>query len=270
MEKPFGLKRNMEYIKEMLIIKFKTLIEYKTNLVMAFINNLFRIFTQSIFLFVIAINFNDFINWSFKEYLFFIIISNLIYRYFGLLFFTTILKRYLISGNLNISLIRPINSFLQYLLRFIPIQAIFPATIYLIALIIYLVYYFEYSIIINFFMLIPFLFIGGIFSILIIRYLESFAFFIKESSFLLKSYNSTSTIFQIHPAKIFDGSKIKFISLMIPNVYFGFYATQFLFGHITNIYLMVLFLSLIIFNILFGFGIFINWHYGLKKYEAFG
>ncbi|MCA9459770.1 MAG: ABC-2 family transporter protein [Nanoarchaeota archaeon] len=256
-------------MKVKFIILFKVVLEYKINFYMALINNVSSVLVQAIILSILYLQFKTLIGWEFEAYVFFILILNFMFRLTGAFWFSSGLKKELIRGNINDYLTKPTNVFIQYLFNNMPIQAFMVSSIYFTGLILFVVYYFDILSMFRLFLLIPFLLLSGLFTILVFRFLDSLAFFIKENYFLIHGFRSINLIYTSYPVNMFD-NVIKKIGYFFGIVYFGAYATEFLFFKIDiyEFYLLHLILLILIFlSCLFLYG---SWKFGLRKYEAFG
>jgi ABC-type uncharacterized transport system permease subunit len=72
------------------------------------------------------------------------------------------------------------------------------------------------------------------------------------------------------PITFFKEIRFIFIFYIFPVIYYSSIITDFVFGY-TNINdLFLSFLILLSLIAIFAIGIFVLWHYGLKRYEAYG
>lgn len=266
---PSGWKRNLNYVLTQFSILLKKNTEYKANLYMALINNFGLLTSEIIFLSVLYSNFSEIINWQYHEFVFYIIIMNFMTRISGTFWFAMRLRNQLIKGTLNTYLTKPINIFTQYIFNTLAIQASLVSLIYAIALIVYLIYYYQIIDIARLTLLIPFLTLAGFFTVIILRYFDSIAFFIKQNQFITQIYTSMNQLVKNYPIIIFDNF-INKIGYILGMAYFGAYSTQFLFGHMDYTEFFNLNLILIILTIILSTLLYTNWKIGLKKYEAFG
>jgi len=264
-----GFVRNLNYIKTHFFMLFKIIAEYKINMYMAIINNSTAILSQGLLLTILYAKFNDLIGWQFHEYVFFILIYSFMMRFSGTFWFGTRLEQQINNGILNNYITKPINIFTQYILSTIPIQAFLVSFFYLFGLIIYIYYYFKILSIYRLLLLIPFLIFAMVFTISISRFFDSLAFFIRKNNFLFKTYNSMRSFYRNYPVIMFD-NYIKTIGYFFGIVYFGAYATQFMFFKIHYYEFYILHLIILLLSFIFIILTFLLWHYGLKKYESFG
>lgn len=262
-------KRMFACIRQGIIIKFKALNEYKINLYFAFLHNLAWISIQIIFLTIIYNDFNDFLGWTFKEYVFFVLFLNSIYRFFGAFFFDVRLNVQLLQGEINSKLLRPINVFLQYLISVIQIQATVVSFVYMTLFFIYILFFWSELDLFRLLLAIPFGILGGFFNFVVIRSFDSLAFFMKNNNFFIDVYKKSSNIFIYYPANMFKNN-LNGLVFLIANVYYGTYATLFVFGKITYLEFYKLHIYLLLLNLFGVICIYLLWKYGLKRYEAFG
>lgn len=267
--KPHEFNRNINYIKELLIIQFKIIKEYKINVIYSFISGSLYTLIYLFFLTIFNLNFGHIINWGINEFFYFVIITSSIKIISWIFRGNLNLKLTLIKGQMNNLLVKPINIKLQYFLNSASLSYGAHFIIYFLILIIFLINIFDKIAFLRIIISIAFS-LYGIFGVLSVFYfIDSFAFFIKENSFILKNYFSIYSLFDIYPAQLFQ-NWIKNIIWIFPSVYFGAYSTQFLFNHISYLELFKLFIYQNILIIICVIGIYINWKIGLKKYEAFG
>ena len=112
--KKYGIVRNLNYLKENLIICFKSLSEYKLNLFNSIFEQLIFYFILIIFGKVLISNFGDLIGWSFIDYLLFLIIVDLSTTFTGIFVWDASVQKAIKTGSLNNFLFRPINRIIGF------------------------------------------------------------------------------------------------------------------------------------------------------------
>lgn len=253
----------MSYITTKFKISLKIALEYKTNMYAGLIvTTLFTILTTFV-LFVINNNFNILTEWTRNEYLVYVTFLQGIGIFFGTLAFNNTLSRKLLSGHINNYLTKPLNIFKQYLMDTLLIETIFIGIIYIILI----------PIIapknLNLLIGLTIAILGGILEVIIMKMMDSFAFFMKSNRPLFKLVESGEVTFRQYPASMFKNN-VKYITYLFPITFFASIPTQITFGKLTGnqiINITIILISLITITSIITYT---NWHYGLKRYEAFG
>jgi len=100
--------------------------------------------------------------------------------------------------------------------------------------------------------------------------INSFAFYLLGSiESFLNAYEWTSFTMRTYPGNFLKNNKIKFVFMSIPVFFIGTLIVPIFQGKFVEDIISQL--SIILFIFIFCSTItWINWHYGLKKYEAFG
>jgi len=248
-------------------MKFKTLKEYKINIYMGICANFMFMLITSIFFKIFVDNFGVLIPWKLSEWIFFMINFEFIHLLSGGFWYTHNLKNEILVGNLNIYLTKPKNIFLQFLYSNIGHIGFITGFVYCILFIVYIIF-----IKLNLmYLLLTFSFsiIGGIFTVILFQYINSFSFFFKSANMVRTTLVNAQRIIEKHPAIMFPNS-FQFIFAFMPFVYYTAYPTHFLFGYMRIEQFLILFLQLIFLTFIVSLGLYYNWKIGLKKYEAFG
>ena len=206
----------------------------------------------------------EILNWSLLDF-FILFCFQLLAGKFYWMHNLRFLSQRILQGELNLYLVRPINTFFLTSIKFISGSNIITGVILLI-ITIFSVFIGNYQNMIYSFII---LILGSIYFLIFIDFLYSFAFFIKDSKFLVEIFNHELNMnIQHYTPKLFERTSFKWIAFLLPSAIYGFFAVEALKNEFT---LLLFFLPYIIisFFIMF-FGIIVMWHYGLKKYEAFG
>lgn len=265
-EKGLGLKRHLIYIKESFVLMFKYLIEYKINIYSMFITIITWHFSQFILISIISNNFGELISWEFKDFILFIILANYLYFLVGLFSWGNVLFSILKKGDLNGLLTKPLNNKIKF--YFYKLDG--PSLIFILMSIIYtsvLLIIYEIKIL-NISLFIPIA--------LLVTFLNVFFWLTLDTFELIKMGITNNLLFireisdnlQLYPSGFFKFTNFKFILNLVPIYFISSLLIPIATNKIINLKLQLtyLFSILIVLFIIF----FINWHYGLKKYEAFG
>ena len=264
------LRKNVkDYILEAIKVEFKVLKEYKMNIYMGILTSISYIISQIIVLFTINNYFNDLLGWELKEYLGFLIFTNTFSTLAGIFYYNRILKNILLTGEMNMYLLRPIPNFIMYKMSTSIFFMFIEFLIEIICLIVFLIYYSNFINFLNFILIILFVSCGVLFEIFVGNIIDSLAFFIKSNEFIISLHSQFRHTYYRFPASMFRGILFT-ISLFISVTYVGIFAISFLFGNM-EYSLFFKFFSLLIFLVIFCIGVLcLQWHFGLKKYEAYG
>ncbi|MCA9495511.1 MAG: hypothetical protein KC589_01095 [Nanoarchaeota archaeon] len=266
--KPFGWKRNLDSIKETLIILFKTFLEYKTNGFSAFLIQIFYASSMILLYYIINLNFSQYIPWKFEDFLLFLFISFIIFDLGGFLLWDSNLFVAIKKGTLNTILSKPINPFLMNLINGAGsnIYVYFTSDLIILPIIIW---YFDIQIVnislfFIFFLLVLYL------HFIFMNLIQSFEWrYLGISNIFMDIFWKLENLFDSYPEPFFRGSTIYKFLFLFPSFFVGSLLVPTLRG-----YEVILFnyqISILIFLIiLFTFITYINWRYGLKHYEAFG
>jgi len=263
------LKKNFDYLKVNFYLMFKNTVEYKanfyTNLFQSFIFAGINIFSFSILGSVFAKD----LGWEIADYLIFTLLSFIIFSISGFFSWGKNLKYSLLKGDLNIYLTKPISVFIGHIfsnLSGVAFISFFFRFLVLISIFIY------FNIMPQNILLVLFLILFlNLLNLVIYQFLESLEFILKGLSDVFgKVYFSLFDTASTYPSPIFRDNSIKFLLMVFPSFFSGSLLVPMLRGYdflIDPILQIEIIFGLITF---FGLLIWINWHYGLKKYEAFG
>ncbi len=245
-------------------LSIKAIKEYKTNTALDFFTTITLSASFLIFYFIYQKELVPFLNWEYYDfiiYFFLLLYASLILRFFIL----TNFKYTLTSGKLNEYIVKPISPLYFTLINGHRPTIILSATIYTIILTI-LITYGKYS---NYLISFTIFLFGYISHTIIMNMILSLAFFIKESGIIYDIYyrNTFFTVEQFTP-KLFEQSFLRFFAFLIPAAYYGYFVIESLKGRFNE--LIYYFPFMLIITIICSITLFTLWHYGLRKYEAFG
>jgi len=267
--KPLGFRRNLDYIKENFILVWKVLIEFKSNLYSSLFLQFFYYFNKYLFFYVLFSSVGDIIGWELIDYLILILIIDLLYSFIEFFNSNGNFSDYLLSGDLNLVTSKPQGIFFKFFFGNLRSSAILFLITSFIALIIL---FFQINFSLGNLILSIFIFI-----LLVLLHL-SISFFISSLAFLSKNLDSQfSNIYWTisnevsnYPSQFFKNLKFRFIFYIFSGFFVSSLLIPLLRGYdffINPFYQLGIILSLIVF---FSLITFLNWHFGLKKYEAFG
>lgn len=266
--KPFGWRRTLNYFKVNVFIMFKTLTEYKISMFSALFEQMIFYIVQVIFFISIASNFKDIIRWELKDFILLGLLIDFIYVLGGIFYWKRGLRYQITTGDLNKYLVRPINRFFCFNLSELSAPALATTIINLIIIPAYIIF-FDIAIT-NLFYSMLILTIIFLIRMSLRAFTSSINFFsFGLADFLYQAYMESYRIGRNYPFQFFKNEQIFNIFLVIP----AYLISSLLIPSISNYQIINLKLQIIIMLSVFIITtiiISLNWHYGLKKYEAFG
>lgn len=268
-EKGFGLKRHLDYIKVNFFLMYKRMLEYKISTIFGFLEQIIFFITQFFFFFVISNHFSEVIGWSLLEFILLGLIIDTIWIIEGLFTWKMGFNLFLKKGNLNLLLTKPMHPFSIY--NFSEISNV-AFTMIIINIIAFIPLFIFSNININN------IIIASLIFILIVLFRILFRFSYSAVSFF--SYGLNQTLYNIdmeisndlarqYPIQFFKETKLKYILNLIPLFFVSILLIPIINGeNVSNFYLnLILLIFLILIFLIINL---VLWHYGLKKYEAFG
>ncbi|MCA9460102.1 MAG: ABC-2 family transporter protein [Nanoarchaeota archaeon] len=267
--KSFTWKRNLDYIKENLYILKKRTIEYKTNTYISLFEQFWYYLIYFLFFYVLAENFSLVVSWNLGDFIIFALLIDFIHVFAGLFMWKEKFHLTMLNGNLNNYLIRPIKPKLAYYYSNLSVGAL----IFMLTNIIvfpFVIYYFKIELNNLFLSFIIFL-------LILLVYILSYFFSrsINFFSFGLASFFETIreigniTIGKNYPFSFFEKFNFNFLLLGFPI----FFTSSLLIPLLRSYEIIHFeFQIKVLFSLIFFFATsgYLLWHYGLKKYEAFG
>ena len=258
--------RNLEVIKESIIIGFKQAIEYKANL----FSSLIAAITDtiiSIAVFLIFVELTQSFAMTIYEIIFFVLIKQA-----GLNFFWTFQKgkfkvfTMTTRGHFNMLLTKPINTFILYVFKELKIRWCIVSILYFLALLLFIILISENILMFLFVSLLSIICYGYLL-ISIIYCAESLGFFkMNVKGNQIGGLNLRLSGF---PPTMFEQFTYRIILFLFPLILFGV-STFYFFGRIGVDYFLLSILIATILSILFNLVTYILWRIGLRRYEAFG
>jgi ABC-type uncharacterized transport system permease subunit len=264
----YGFIHFIKYFWVNLIIGIKTMTEFKANFYSSIFKNSIMFFSSIFFLKILANKFGEIIGWSFMDFIiffYFVILIQGLSEIIGDCKFEKDLK----NGKLNIFLQKPGNLFFNYIfysrgssIMFLSIHST------------YFLCFIFYNLDINFIRFIISILISLILAItffLFRSFLDSFSFLFFELGQILRNniYEELYFISRGYPLNFFEKSAFKLFIMFFPLYYVSTLIVPiFQNKQVPDLLFQI---SIILFLItIFSIGIWINWNYGLKKYEAYG
>lgn len=267
-EKPFGWRRNLDYIKANFNIMWKNLTEYKINLYSAFLEQIVYYIVYLFFYIALSQSFSSIINWKIEDFLLYATFLDLILVIAGIFYWSKDLRPDILSGKLNLTLIRPLNPQFAYQLLNLssaPLIMILMNIIVLIGISIY------YNItLISWVLPIMYLLLITFSYIMFKLFIKSINFYTFGITYIIDTIEyQTFFGLRLYPSPFFKHSIFEKIFLIYPIFFSGTLLLPTLKKYpIINLKLQIL--ILISLTLFFTIASIINWHYGLKKYNAYG
>jgi ABC-type uncharacterized transport system permease subunit len=260
--KPFS-KRYLDFFLVNLSLMKQHLKEYKVNFYSAISVLVFYTSFTYFFLFVISNSFGDVIGWSYFDFILYSIYTRIIHQTSGIFTWGKNISHSLLHGEFNQHLVRPLNIMPKYFFSNLTSVGFTYFISSLIELSIILIY-FNHSI--SFYVIFV-LFILSLIEFLFFEVVESFGFYGKKldheiKKFLRPFYN----ILHRFPFNYFKAFSLKNIFLLFSSVL----VVLLLFPHEFSFSIIFLWSFILLYLLTLVCILLFNWHYGLKKYEAFG
>jgi len=263
------MKKELEYMKAGFFITMKKISEYKANTYSALLAQIFYYITQILILYIISDNFGDVIGWNFYDFIFFFLLFDLVetiagFFIWGIDSFRKVIQR----GELNAYLNKPINRFIAYNFRIFSAGGTPMLFIGLLAFIFAIIFLDIKLYNIFFGIIIATLII--IFQIFNRKFAESINFWNFGIAMIFRRLIFEGQMLSVnYPADFFKSKIIRTAFSIVPL----FFISSLLLPTLRNKEVWSLELQLILLislNLFFIIITFVNWHYGLKKYEAYG
>jgi ABC-type uncharacterized transport system permease subunit len=260
------MNKYLSYIKERIIISLKSFVEYKSNFYATFIVDIFNFTIVLTFYFVyIGVIESSILNWTLVNFFLFFLFTNLTTKANNLFYFWEF-REVLLRGDLNLHITKPISPYIAIMLnglksgRFVTTMIVLLITLFTISL----------TPTQNHFEAVILYIIGFIGTIYLANLFQIFGFFMKGKSQIQKIRGNSKIITKNFTFAPFENnftiSSILF--LLLPQSLIAYLVTNILIGNIK--YFTNYFLALTIYTIIIVIVNLTLWHYGLKKYEAFG
>ncbi len=256
------IKRHINYFSIKTRISMQTNKEYKADFYSMMAFDIFHMVTMMIFFSVIMTLTSDFLNWNLTDFFLFFMFNLLMWK---ILWIHNLrgFEKNLLKGELNTSILRPLNIYYQESSRHINYQNMISGFIMLL-IIIYVTIVNNYS---NPVSGILFFFFGCIYFMVFFNFFKSFCFFMKSNDFETIIFKTNSVVRQFTP-KAFSNLSTSSIFYSMPATVSSYFAIEILKGNYNELFFYMPTITIILIAMLLS--IYIMWFIGLKKYEAFG
>lgn len=260
---------SLDYIRENLRIVYRLSLEYKVNFWTSIFEHNFYVAIFVVFFHIFYQNFADIINWRLEDFVLMVLLIDMIivisYIFVGGKPLFAMMQR----GQLNNYLTKPKNVFKQYFFHNLSSNYCinFISNLIVYSLIIYFYNIKLYNLVLGFF----------IFLLLCVLFLSFFVFW-GSLDFYFKRfgeavYQGTIRHFihllpKTYPIQFFSDFKYKNILLFSPSFFVSFLLVPVLRNDsISNLSFKIFIIIILI--VFFNFITFLNWKFGLKRYEGF-
>lgn len=260
--KQSSFKKHLNLILIKFKLAFKTDLEYKINIWMMLFETTVLILIYSLFYSTYNSFTKEIIPWTQTDFillLFLLITAGQIMWSFSI----TKFQNYLLNGQLNKSLIRPINPYIDTINMNTrgATMIIFPILASITLIIILTNNYSNHILaLINFI-------IGTIFYIIFFSCIYSLTFFLKTGNTIAETIRRVGYTSDEFTPKIFETTIFRNFFYLLPSSIAGYFTIEILNNRIELIskFQPIIFLIIIIFIII----LYLLWHFGLKKYEGY-
>lgn len=242
-------------------IALKENTEYKINLWSAIITNIIYFSVIMIFYTAISPLLEEILGWTIIDFSLYLSMGLLLGKFQGI-FTLKFLQRVLLKGDFNSILCKPVNSFFYFSTQFRGMILVTLSIFIMINFILILLYY-NLSFLFLFYFLFSIVYTSLFFSLFM-----STAFFMKENSLFLNIPRQLNNRIKEFTPKAFENYSFANLIYILPTASTSFILVEFLRENLEylDIILKIVFPSFIV----IVFGTYIMWHFGLKKYEAYG
>lgn len=263
MDKMVGSGNTFGVFFERFKMSLKQAFEYKANFYAMILFDFVLFFTSMFFYSVFLGDVGkDILDWGNNEFVLlfcFGLLSGKFLWFFNLFEFS----ERLLSGELNLYLVRPINSFFMASLKFMSGHNIISGAILLIFTVFWLIFK-DFH---NLFFVILLMFIGWIFFSLLYLFADSFAFVFKNVEFVRVPLTRMNSILQFHTIAFFEKTSFVKVLAMFPCVLYSYIPIEVARGNFSVLYYYGP--SILISMFCLVVGIFLLWKFGLKNYEGY-
>lgn len=257
------LVRNLYFLYERYKQAFKENSEYKINLWSAIGINIVTLIIGFIFFDVYSnVLGNDILDWNIKDFFIYMLITLAGSKSFHIFS----LKRFnisLVTGKLNVALIRPINPFIYMSVSELrgPVLIVFPMLLLSIFL---ALFFYDYANVFFFFLFFVF---GFFYFSMYNNIFQLLAFFMMNNIYYIDLASQTNGISRQYIPKTFDGFSFNFF-YFLPSSIFGYFNILILKDNILDVLVFIPYLiGSFVLMLLISF---LLWKIGMSKYEAFG
>ncbi len=259
-----SIQKYVDYIKEQSLLGLKTIKEYKTNSYLMILLDVVTFGVMMLTYMILMRTLPEVFIWDLYDFFLFYGITLMLWK----LMWMHTLRQFnatLLSGELNIYRTKPFNVYFLTTSKWINVSfANQISNIFLYGIILGIFLTQEYS---NLLLIHLLLIIGFIYFVVFFIFINSMFFFMKKNDFGRFLHTIEGVLYDFTP-KIFENMKLGNILLLFPAAISSYFIIE-IANNRFDVYLHYLPYALLVFLFLL-LSIIIMWHYGLKKYEAFG
>lgn len=261
--KLFGWKRHLDYFLTKIYLSKQKMKEYKIDFYSMLFFDIILLITHMISYFVLGGLIFSILKWNLGDFFLLFCFGLLAWKILWIHTLRHFSSR-LLKGDLNIYLIRPMNVYFSTTTEYVNFQNLISGLGLFLMAISYILISETYT---NYLLGFGVFIFGTLYLIVFNNFLYSFAFFLKKNEFILDIFMTTDSIVDKYTPKTFESFPVKIIFYLFP-MSIGYFMVETLNGRIIEFYYYLHYLLISFFVMVLG--IILMWHYGLKKYEAFG
>lgn len=269
MSQSLGIKHYWNYFLEYFMLSVKRVTEFKPNLYAVCLFAPIDVILSIVFSYVLSQSIGDVVGFGFIDFLLIFVFLFTFNDFMSMFYRSKHLESYILFGDMNNILKIPGSPFLNFFLKIGYNSFIF--TIFQVLIYTPIILYFGSWTFLSLFLSSFFMFLLAIIFVFFIYFLESFSWrFVKVGFFLKKVYlDNIQNDVRAYPMQFFRSSPLFYVLATMP-IYFISTLVVPVFQNMEVGDLSVQFLILGCTFIVSIIGIWLNWRYGLKNYEAFG
>lgn len=263
------MTKYFEYFITGLKLSFKERVEYKANFLTSTLSELGETFSLLVFAYIFSSNF-ELLDWTFVDFIILFFFGNLVHTLSGIFWYTKQINYRIKQGFFNSLFYLPGNRFFNYLFLkgYNPVIHVVIDTIIFLPIIIIMATFTLKSIVLTLLLTL----LLSYFFLITFYFLDSFSWFFVDigkilSENVLEKINDK--ILYTYPGTIFSKTNIKYVLLIMPMYFVATLIVPTLQNKTNNDFNFNI-IIIITLSIIFTIVTAINWHYGLKRYEAFG
>jgi len=246
------------------LLSLKQIKEYKANFLSVLLFDSILFFSTMLFYIIFLGDVSsDILGWGFNEFVL-LFCFGLLGGKFTWMFNLFGFSGRLLSGELNLYLVRPVNVFFMAATNKMS-GANFVTSVFLFvfSMIWLLVREFEHL-----FLVVVLMVFGWVMYSTLYCFMDSISFFLKNNTFIAAPLKRVNYMLQFYTISFFENSSVVKVFALFPCVMYSYIPIEVARGNleVLNLYLLPLILSFIGMSL----SIYFMWKFGLKNYEAFG
>lgn len=258
--------KNIRIYFELMRTQLLSLMEYKTDFIIAVLSETGGVIIPLALLWIIFLNVPSISGWSFPQVLFIVGLSNLSWSLYFFLFPIMMIERFVLNGELDKFLTKPVNPLLQLItskINFEPFGGIIVGLVLIAASSFMLGL--EWNVL-DILLFVLFVASGVIIILSVTLIVASVAFWTTKSNALLNILFRLSNISE-YPLEIYNFATVFFISFVLPFAFVNYYPAQLFIGK--GIAPALAYLTPVVAIITFAVAYSV-WKLGLKNYQSTG